>query len=219
MWHKKQLNTPLAYSTKIVVASVVLASTLSSVASATEYFRYINNTGVLVIDSHLPPEYVSKGYSVLNEQGLLVREVPPELTEAQRIARKADIEAEKKKQAQRRKDEQLLVRYSSLADIDASEARIVDEISIRVSIMRSNVRTLKKQIEKQQEIAANIERGGRKVPQRLVDNIAVMEAEVDATRDNIQARKKESVEVNKKYTVEKERFAYLQALRYGKRSK
>lgn len=215
--HQALIRRPAKRATKIWAAGILLASSLASVVSATEYFRYFNSSGTLVIDSHLPPEYVSKGYSVLNEQGFLVREVPPELTGAQLIERKAEIEVARKEAEQRRKDELLLVRYSSRADIDASEARIVDEISIRVSIMRSNLRSLKSQIEKQQEIAANIERGGREVPQRLVDNIASLEAEVDATRENIQARKKETLEVKQKYTIEKERFAYLQELRYGKR--
>ena len=45
---------------------------------AAELYRYVDERGVVVLDRHgVPPQHISRGYQVLNEQGRVVREVPP----------------------------------------------------------------------------------------------------------------------------------------------
>ena len=39
-------------------------------ASAAELYRYVDERGVVVLDRHgVPPQHISRGYQVLNEQG------------------------------------------------------------------------------------------------------------------------------------------------------
>lgn len=170
----------------------------------------------MVIDSRLPPELVKYGYEVINANGDVLRTVAPQATKEQIAAKQKALSEEQLKAEQRKKDEMLMRRYSSVADIEASQNRIVDEINVRLSILRGNLRSLKGQIERQQEVAANSERAGREVPQALLDNIGTMEVEVDDTRKKIRARKKEITAVKRNYAADIERFEHLQELRYGR---
>lgn len=199
----------------LTVLVLLLCSAFSH--AGVEYFRYKAAGGALVIDSRLPPEYVKHGYEVINANGDVLRTVAPQATAEQIAAKQKALSEQQLKAEQRKKDEMLMRRYSSVADIEASQNRVVDEINVRLSILRGNLRSLKGQIERQQEVAANSERAGREVPQALLDNIGTMEVEVDDTRKKIIARKKEITAVKRNYAADIERFEYLQELRYGHR--
>ena len=49
----------------------VLALFLPAVAMAADFYRYTNDQGVIVVDDHVPPEHVKKGYEVVNEKGVV----------------------------------------------------------------------------------------------------------------------------------------------------
>ena len=86
---------------------------------------------------------------------------------------------------------------------------------MRLSILRGNLRTLKSQIEKQRERAANLERLGRSVPTNVTENIATMQLEVDDTRASIKQRNAEKELVVTQFEADIERFKFLQKRRYG----
>ncbi len=216
MLHSTMAGKPL-YRTLVLVLSL-LGMASPAYADGTEYFRYRDHSGTLIIDSRLPPEYVKHGYDVINDQGILLKRVAPQATAEQIAARKQELEEQRQREQQLAEDQRLLARYSSVADIEASRKRVVDEISVRLSILRGNLRSLKAQIERQQEDAANAERAGRRVPESLQENLRNMEVQVEETRENIRARKQEITEVNRRYANEIERFEKLQHLRYGDRS-
>ena len=61
----------------------------SMVADARQLYRYRNADGVVVVDYQVPVEYVGKGYEVLNDEGMVIKVVPRELTEEERKANDA----------------------------------------------------------------------------------------------------------------------------------
>lgn len=84
---------------------------------AVELYRYVNDKGVVVLDRQgVPPQYIGKGYQVLNDQGRVIRTVPPAPTAEELRQRKAA-------QAQASSDAQLLRLYSSLEDVDRARER------------------------------------------------------------------------------------------------
>jgi chromosome segregation ATPase len=181
---------------------------------AVEFYRYKNAEGVLVIDSHIPPEFVDKGYSIVNENGQLLKKVAPAPTDD---VLRAEYEKRKAAEAQRRKDEQLLSRYASVEDIHASRKRVRDEIETRIAILRGSMRQQQHTLDEQLERAANIERAGREVSDVLRENLATLEQEIENMRASISKRKQELKEVDAQYAKEEERFVYLMERRYGRR--
>lgn len=197
-------------------ALLLVVVCLPVMASAEKYFRYRNHAGLTIIDSRMPPEYVKYGYDIINEHGQALETIAPQATDAQLAVHRKREEEHRKLLEQQKSDERLLMRYSNTADIRAAELRVTDEIGMRVSILRSNIRSLRRQMERQRETAANTERAGREVPQKLLDNISGMESEIEGLLGKIAVRKKEIVEQQEKFQQEVARFEYLQDRRYGR---
>ncbi|MGI9287666.1 MAG: hypothetical protein ACR2P1_19935 [Pseudomonadales bacterium] len=194
----------------------ILAVAAAGFAQAEEFFRYKNEQGVQVIGHTIPPQFVPNGYSIVNEHGLVIKVIEPAPTAADLESRAAARKEWEEQERIRKQDELLVSRYSSVEDIVASQNRVLDEIDVRLSILRGNLRTLKSQIEKQRERAANLERLGRTVPTNVTENIATMQLEVDDTRASIKQRKAEKQLVVSQFELDIKRFKFLQERRYGK---
>ncbi|QIB65549.1 hypothetical protein [Kineobactrum salinum] len=198
-----------------VVVSLVLGCHSQLVLSqGTELYRYRNKEGNVVVDHRVPPEYVSEGYEVLNEHGVVVRVVPRSLTEEER----ADISARrnladaalKEEERLREWDESLLLRYSAIADIEAARDRALRELRIRVSILKSNRRSLKAQVENYQAQAADMERRKQKVDEARLESIAKLQRDISATERQIAEREREIDEVDASFGRDIERFRMLE---------
>lgn len=132
---------------------------------AVELYRYVNDKGVVVLDRQgVPPQYIGKGYQVLNDQGRVIRTVPPAPTAEELRQRKAA-------QAQASSDAQLLRLYSSVEDVDRARERRLAELDGLSSVARGNLQSLKLQQANLQGQAASQERAGRPVAQGLVDQL------------------------------------------------
>jgi chemotaxis protein histidine kinase CheA len=187
---------------------VVLASLLALSAQALEkvYYRYVNEQGVTVLDSSIPPRYAQKGYQVVTISGKLVKDVPP-APSASDVGR---VEAERQ-EAERvaRWDARLLKRYSSVADIQAAKTRKLAELEGNLAILSGNLRNQKAQITELHAMAANHERAGRKVPASVIDNLAILESELVATEARIAKRQHEYDQTAARYDQDAERFAII----------
>ncbi len=82
-------------------------------------------------------------------------------------------------------------------------------MKIRISILKSNLVSIKSQIEREQAKAANIERRGREVPQDLLKNINILRQEIEDTEQSIVMRREEIESVKASYQRDIERFKTL----------
>ncbi len=158
---------------KPVVLCWTLCSALwsSSLLAATEMYRYIDERGVTVIDRlGVPPEHVARGYEVLNEQGRVIRVVPPapSAEERQRLA---------EEKAKASSDAQLLRIYSEVSDVDRARDRKLAELDGAIRVAESNLQSLRTQQGSLQAKAAEFERAGRQVPEHLLVQIENLKTE------------------------------------------
>lgn len=197
-------NTAIACALLLLPASGVQAQNL---------YRYQNDLGNTVIDYQVPPEFVHKGYEVLAQDGTIVRTVPRQLTAEELQALSEEELSAKRRQEEeerlRRWDESLLLRYSSIDDIEAARERALRELRIRISILKSNMRSLKQQIENTQAKAANIERSGVSVPVEMLQNIEDLQQEIQFTDRSVSDREVEIDRVAEDYQRDIERFELL----------
>ncbi|AAY35290.1 hypothetical protein [Pseudomonas syringae] len=152
---------------RALLAVVMLVPMLAQAADAPEprLYRYVDSRGVTVIDTQgVPPDYVAKGYEVLNSRGRVVQVVPPAPTAEQIRQSEAD-----KRQAAA--DAQLLSLYSSVAEVDRMKARKLAELDALVGVALGNIQGLAAQQRSLQGQAADLERAGRPVQQALVDQL------------------------------------------------
>ena len=183
-------------------------------AQTTNLYRYQDDSGVVVVDWRVPAEYVDHGYEVLDETGRVLRVVPRALTDSEkRDASKArDLEAEAIVEQERLQawDESLLLRYSTTEDIEAARDRALRDLQIRVSILKSNRRSLRQQAENAQARVAESERLGNAPRPEDLDYIADVKKEIDGTERQIAEREAQIEAVSAEYQLDIDRFQQLQ---------
>jgi hypothetical protein len=151
--------------------SLLLGLLLPLVTQATELYRYVDDHGVTVLSRQgVPPEFIGKGYEVLNDQGRVVKVIAPAPTaqERQRLL------AEK---ARASSDAQLLRLYSNPADVDRARTRKLAELDGLIGVARGNLQSARAQQTNLQSQAAEHERAGRKVPANLLTQMDSQKAE------------------------------------------
>jgi hypothetical protein len=199
--------------TKTSCGLFTLALLLAPASLAANLYRYTNADGVTVVDYQVPVVYVSKGYEILNKDGVVVEVVPRELTGEEKKVLNAQQELEAEARAEERRlrewDESLLLRYSTLADIEAAQDRALRDLRIRLSILKGNKRSLKQQVESYQSQAADLERSGYTVDVDRIGAIEDIQTEIDTTDRAINDREREIEDVSAAYQTDIERFRQL----------
>ena len=179
-----------------------------------ELYRYLDDSGQVVVSSHIPPEHVGRGYEVLNERGIVIRVVPRALTGDERadasLQRELEQRAAREKERLRAWDESLLLRYSSVEDIEAARERALGELRVRLSILRSNRSSLKHQVENYQAQVADMERRGEEPDEARLRNIANLQQEIGQTEQQIEERQREIREMEAAFARDIERFSQLE---------
>lgn len=154
---------------------------LSVEASAGDLlYRYVDANGVIAISRQgVPPEVISKGYEVLNDQGRVVQVIAPapSIEERQRLLQE---------KARASSDAQLLRLYSTPEDIDRARDRKLAELDGVIGVARSNLQSVRTQQSNYQSQAADHERAGQPVPESLLVQIDNQKAEQKRLISDIQ---------------------------------
>jgi len=192
---------------------LVLMLAHPAAAKSRDLYRYKNAEGNTVVDYHVPVEYAGAGYEVLNDEGMVIEVVPRELTEEERKAADAastlQDEAEAEQQRLRDWDESLMLRYSTVADIEAARERALGNLRIRLSILKGNRRSLKQKVENFQAQAADLERAGMEVDVARLRTIEDLQGEIAATERSIGDREHEIEDLAMLFQEDIERFEML----------
>nr|WP_245399640.1 DUF4124 domain-containing protein [Atopomonas sediminilitoris] len=168
-----------------------------------DLYRYVDDKGVTVLDSNgVPAAYIGKGYEVLNSQGMVVKVVPPALT--------AEELAQKQAQASlAESDAKLLRLYTGVDDVDRARDRKLAEIDGVMGITRSNWQRARTQRDNLQAQAANLERGGRPVPEHMTQQINDLNKEMLRLQGEIDGFRKLKDEARAIYSKDRERVEQL----------
>jgi hypothetical protein len=174
---------------------------------------WTNKDGIRECGTSVPPEYSQKGYTELNEQGMVIDKQERAKTEEEleEAARKAKLEAEKKRKAkeQAKQDRILLYTFSSVDDIKL----VRDE---QIAAIESNIKVTQKRNEKIQEdldsrikAAAAAERAGGKPNEALLKDIETLKRQIKNNEAFIQKRRNEMEQTKQEYSRKIERFKEL----------
>lgn len=186
------------------VVLLMLGATMS--ADAAELYRYINDKGITVLDRSVPPQYVGRGYEVLDMDGRVKQVIPAALSPEERQAQRA---AELEQQRQRSADETLLRLYSSVADLDRAHNRQVQQVEALIASAEAGLLTLQSQRDDVQSRAASQERAGREVDAQLLRQLNSIDTERHRLERQIDSHRAEIDTVNTAFASRRERLAQL----------
>jgi len=171
--------------------------------SQVEMYRYVNDKGITVIDRlGVPPQYIGKGYQVLNDQGRVIREVPPAPTAA-------EIEQRKAEAARASSDQQLMRMYTSVEDVDRARDRKLAELDGLTSVAKGNLQSLKTQQANLQARAADQERAGRQVPDDLVAQLNNLREDEQRLLQDIARYQQLRLQAQDSFAADRARFAQI----------
>lgn len=141
---------------------LLLAGVLVVTAAQAEVYRYVNRQGVVALDRQgVPPEYVANGYEVLDDEGQLLRVVPP-APSAEELERRAAA------QRQAAFDADLLQRYTSAAELEWAQVRQLRDQDALIGIVRANLDAARGQLQKVERQAAERQRAGQPLAPELL---------------------------------------------------
>jgi chromosome segregation ATPase len=203
--------TPIKFPRWISACALLLC--FATVVEAKTLYRYRNAEGNMVVDYQVPADLVGGGYEVLNNDGIVIKVVPRELTpEERKVAdaqEKQEQEARAEEERLRQWDESLMLRYSTVADIEDARHRALSELEIRMSILRGNRRSLKQKVENYQAQAADMERAGMSVDVERLRAIETLQNEISSTDRDIRERQREIEELETAFEADIDRFEQL----------
>jgi hypothetical protein len=168
-----------------------------------QLYRYVDSRGVTVLDRQgVPPEYVAKGYEVLNAQGRVVQVVPPAPTTEQ-------IRQAEAARTQAAADAQLMSLYGSVDDVDRVKARKLAELDALVGVVQGNIQGLAAQQRSLQGQAADQERAGRPVPQTLIDQLDDLRRQQQRLQNDIARYQSDRIKAEADFAADRARVQQL----------
>ncbi|WP_226644132.1 hypothetical protein [Microbulbifer variabilis] len=188
---------------RLLASITLLFSALANAASDEQVlYRYTDEQGIVVLNEMVPPEYVGKGYEILNLSGRVIEVVPPQLSPE-------EFEAQRRQEAQEEADRKLLKRYNSLADIESARKRKLAIVEQDMAIMHSNITSLIRQITQEEAQAARTQRGGRDVAPELLQRIADLQKEVAVLRERLKRRDEEASSIGEEFDKAAARYVEI----------
>lgn len=152
---------------KVIMVGLVLPMIASAAPPShpVQLYRYTDDHGILVLDRQgVPPEFISKGYQVLNAQGRVLQTIPPALTPEQ-------VQANTAKRAQADADDKLRARYTGVEDLERTRQRQLAEIDSLLNAANGDLANLNVQQAALQGDAATQERNGQPVSTLVLDQL------------------------------------------------
>lgn len=205
---------PVVTRFSIPIALFVAVLLVSVSTQADNLYRYKNDVGGTVVDWRVPPEFAGRGYEVLNAQGQVIEVVPRQLSSGELqnkdLVKRLQQEATVERARLAKWDKFLLLRYSTVEDIDAARDRALRDLKIRLSILASNQRTARNRLESVLARVADMERRGDVPLEQDLDAIAALRADIANTGRAIKEREAQVLEVTDSFDEDRSRFIQLQ---------
>lgn len=189
-----------------LIALLLTLSLIPLAAEARQFFRYKDADGQVVINSSIPPEFVKNGYEIIDDKGVVLREVAPQLSEEAIRNRRAE---EQRVQEERVRDAELVKLYRSPSDVDRAMSTWLSRLDMEIRLKDNRIDILRSEFNTLQSQAANQERAGQAVDAELLTQMAEIEAEIaeyQAEIDEVEARKTETRE---DFTADRERMEII----------
>ena len=206
------------FSAPLKIASISIISFLMTQPVIAAKFKcWTNDEGVKECGSYVPPKYSQKKIETRGESGRILEvkeraKTQAEIDEIDRLTKLKEID-DARKAEQKKKDDILLKTFSTERDINLLRDSKLNVIEGIIIVTNSNNKALKKKLEKIQKKAANIERRGKKPPQRVLDDISTIEARIKKNDKSIKAKRDEQKAIRITFAQQMDRFKVLKNMK------
>lgn len=200
---------------RLTLITALLALTSSMVFSA-QFYRWTDVDGTTFIQSYIPPEFVSRGYDVIDDAGNLIQRVPRAITPEER----SKLEAEQLSATlQKARDEELIKLYRTPLDVDRSMNTWLSRMDMEIRLKEGRILFKQKTFDSLQETAANQEKAGRPIDPEIVEEMAQIEVEIEKLNREIRGVELRKDESKAEFVTDRKRMVILWEMIHNKKWK
>ena len=198
---------------RCVITLTFLGTIVQSNSVAAELYRYKNEDGVTVLNSHIPARYVKNGYIILSLDGRVLEIVPRALSEQEirdRDRRIAEEERIAREERERKiADENLMRLYGSASDVIRARSAKIASIDSLIQTQQGNIQRLESQKRQIEAALADIERSGGVVGRDRLARIRALDSRIAQIEDEIKKKDEEKSALEVSYANDLKRVREL----------
>ncbi len=184
-----------------------------------ELYKYVNEDGVTVLDSHVPARYVKNGYTILSLNGRVLEVVPRALTEEEIQKRDSALAEERERERLEREqeiaDQNLLRLYSTPEDVIRARDTKIASVEGFILTSKSNLTRLVSQKQSMESQLADIERSGGSISKDRLSQIRTIESRIRQSEAEINSKREEMDELKQSFAADLKRVQELYGDRGG----
>ncbi len=178
-----------------------------------ELYKYVNEDGVTVLDSHVPARYVKNGYTILSLDGRVLEVVPRALSDEEIRVRDRNLAEERRRnrieREQKIADQNLLRIYSTPEDVIRVRDDKIATIEFAINTNKSRQSRLKSQKRDMQAMLADIERAGGNISNERLGQIRVIDNKIRQSEREISTKQNEMASLEASYAADLKRVREL----------
>lgn len=212
---KQPSPMPLRTLIRSLVTTALLAMLVSLPAQAARLFKWADENGKVHYGDKIPPQYAHQERKILNEQGVAVKtleaaKTPEQLAEEARLAEQRR-EQERIAAEKTAHDRMLLATFTSEDDMVMTRDGKIAAIDGMLRVTRGRIENTEETLANLTREAAELERAGRPIPDRLHEQIKAARTQSDRYHDYIAAKRQEQEGIRQRFESDIRRFRELKA--------
>ena len=204
--------------TPLIVLSLLLP--LAAGAQQRGTYKWVDDEGVIHYGDSIPPEYADKPKSVLNDQGVAVRELEGKKTDEQLAAEARERELEVQAELQRRADKTLLATYVTVDEIVMHRDRRVELFQAQARVTELYLRNLARRLDQLKKEAGRYkpyssDPNAEMIDPGLVEEIDETEGSIERHKVNLSKFRQEENDIIERFEGDIQRFKTLKGIDDG----
>lgn len=198
---------------KFLIATGLALLLSGELAFAKKMYRWVDENGNVYFSDQVPPDQVKHQRETLSEKARVLEVLEKAKTAEQREQQKR-LDALRKEQEkiiaqQASNDKVLLSTFRNLDDMNRALENKLAALDASRKVIEGNIERLELQLLQQQLQAADHERNDRKVPEKLLAEIAATKQQIDATKQELGRHMLDRQTAEKEFKADMTRFQFL----------
>ncbi|MDX8128218.1 DUF4124 domain-containing protein [Methylomonas sp. OY6] len=193
--------------------ALALLCALGQPAYAKKMYRWVDENGNVYFSDQVPPDQVKHKRETLSEKARVL-DVLEKAKTAEQIAQQKRLDALRKEQEkiiarQNANDKVLLSTFRNIDDMNKALINKMASFDAGQKVIEGNIERIQLQLQQQQQQAANLERGGSKIPPKLLADIAASKQQIEAGKQELLRHQQDRQNSEKEFKADIARFQFL----------
>ncbi|HRQ65431.1 MAG TPA: DUF4124 domain-containing protein [Xanthomonadaceae bacterium] len=192
-----------------------LAATCDAMAQQKRLYRWVDEDGNVFYSDQIPPDEVDRARDEFSERGTRAGQVERAPTAEERAAAAAaaaaEADAARAEADEARARRNLLIAFPHEEDLLRTQRQRVDVIDSTINAFRASLSAQERSLAGMLSHAADAERSGQRVPERIATSIASLRQQVESQMAQIAAKEAEKEELLRVQEIELQQYREIKA--------